>query len=475
MQKEDSFPPFAVLTDLYLNFGNGRNGVSALFCMFEPMKNFLRTILLLWLVPFSTSIVKSQGFEDVYRMFQESPILNDHFYGFSLYDLNANKYVMDVNGNKHFTPASNTKMYTTYAALELLGDSIPGLEYLERGDSLLIWGTGDPTFLHNRLDTKVVYNFLKKTNKRIFVVPGVMKNKFFAHGWAMEDFEAYYQPEISIFPIYGNVVTFRQNGYNYLATSPANFQNALNFLTEPKSGDFELSRSFRANSFWMSKRPVPSGYVNEVPFMYSDSLFVKLLSDSLGKSVTLLSYPKPNGTKILYSESTKNLIREMMLPSDNFIAEQFLMMCSWKQFGQFDTYLVRDWMKNNIYKYFSAEVAIFDGSGLSSYNKVTPQNNIDLLVLLKNKLPDEQLRFRLFPAGGVDGTLKRTYSKDLGEPFVFAKTGTITSVYNQSGYLVTRTGRRLAFSFMNNNYIDDRAGAIRKEMAKIITYIRQTY
>ncbi|NPE48577.1 peptidase S13 [Sphingobacterium sp. arapr2] len=443
--------------------------------MFEPMKKFLRAILLLWLVLFSTRIVKSQDFEDVYRMLQESKILNDHFYGFSLYDLTANKFVMDVNGNKHFTPASNTKMYTTYAALELLGDSIPGLEYVERGDSLLIWGTGDPTFLHNRLDTRVVFNFLKKTNKTIYLVPGTMKNKFYAHGWAMEDFEAYYQPEISTFPIYGNVVTFRQKGYNYLNTSPTSFQKDLDFLPEPKAGDFELSRSFRSNSFWMSKRPVPNDYVNEVPFIYSDSLFVKLLSDTLGKKVGLLNYKKPNDTKIVYSGETKNLIREMMLPSDNFIAEQFLMMCSWKQFGQFDTYLVRDWMKNKVYTFFSDEVAIFDGSGLSSYNKVTPQNNIDLLVLLKNKIPDEQQRFRMFPAGGVDGTLKRTYSKDQGVPFVFAKTGTITSVYNQSGYLITRSGRRLAFSFMNNNYIDDRAAAIRKEMAKIITYIRQTY
>lgn len=475
MQKEEIIPPFAVFSNLYLNFGNRRKGVAALFCMFEPMKKFLRAILLLWLVLFSTRIVKSQDFEDVYQMLQESKILNDHFYGFSLYDLTANKFVMDVNGNKHFTPASNTKMYTTYAALELLGDSIPGLEYVERGDSLLIWGTGDPTFLHNRLDTRVVFNFLKKTNKTIYVVPGTMKNKFYAHGWAMEDFEAYYQPEISTFPIYGNVVTFRQKGYNHLNTSPTSFQKDLDFLPEPNAGDFELSRSFRGNSFWMSKRPVPNDYVNEVPFIYSDSLFVKLLSDTLGKKVGLLNYKKPNDTKIVYSGETKNLIREMMLPSDNFIAEQFLMMCSWKQFGQFDTYLVRDWMKNKVYTFFSDEVAIFDGSGLSSYNKVTPQNNIDLLVLLKNKIPDEQLRFRMFPAGGVDGTLKRTYSKDQGVPFVFAKTGTITSVYNQSGYLITRSGRRLAFSFMNNNYIDDRAAAIRKEMAKIITYIRQTY
>ncbi|MDM1296586.1 D-alanyl-D-alanine carboxypeptidase [Sphingobacterium sp. N143] len=443
--------------------------------MFESMKNLLRTILQLWFMLISVLPAKAQGFEDVYKMFQESKVLNDHFYGFSLYDISTNTYVMNINSDKHFTPASNTKMYTSYAALELLGDSIPGLEYIERGDSLLIWGTGDPTFLHNRLDTRVVYNFLKNTDKRIFVVPGTMKNKPFAHGWAMEDFEAYYQPEISTFPIYGNVVTFRQKGDNYLTTSPICFQSALAFLSEPKSGDFELTRSFHANTFWMSKKPIPRGYVNEVPFIYSDSLFTQLLADSLKKNVTLLSYKKPHNTKILYSGSTRNLIREMMLPSDNFIAEQFLMMCSWKQFGQFDTYLVRDWMKNNFYKFFSDEVAIFDGSGLSSYNKVTPRDNVDLLILLKNKVPSERERFHLFAAGGVDGTLKRTYDKDLGEPFVFAKTGTITSVYNQSGYLVTRKGNRLAFSFMNNNYIDDKASAIRKEMAKIITYIRQTY
>lgn len=108
--------------------------------MFELMKKILSALLLLWFLPAATFVAKAQSFEDVYQLFQESKILNDHFVGFSLYDLNANKYVMDINGNKHFTPASNTKMYTTYAALALLGDSIPGLEYVERGDSLLIWG-----------------------------------------------------------------------------------------------------------------------------------------------------------------------------------------------------------------------------------------------------------------------------------------------------------------------------------------------
>ncbi|MNL49544.1 D-alanyl-D-alanine carboxypeptidase DacC precursor [compost metagenome] len=100
---------------------------------------------------------------------------------------------------------------------------------------------------------------------------------------------------------------------------------------------------------------------------------------------------------------------------------------------------------------------------------------VDVLVAIKNKIPDETKRFKLFSAGGVDGTLKRAYSKDLGVPFIFAKTGTITSVYCQSGYLITRSGKKLAFSFLNNNFIDEKGSNIRKEMVNIMTYIRQNY
>jgi D-alanyl-D-alanine carboxypeptidase/D-alanyl-D-alanine-endopeptidase (penicillin-binding protein 4) len=51
----------------------------------------------------------------------------------------------------------------------LIGDSIPGLAYVERGDSLIFWGTGDPSFLHPRLDSGKVYNFLKNSDKKIIL------------------------------------------------------------------------------------------------------------------------------------------------------------------------------------------------------------------------------------------------------------------------------------------------------------------
>lgn len=438
------------------------------------MIGFKKVVTILILIINSYGVY-AQDFADVYEKLQQSKILNDHFFGFSLYDLDENQFLVDVNGHKYFTPASNTKIFTLYTALEMLGDSISGIQYIEKGDSLLFWGTGDPTFLHSKMDSHIVYNFLKNSNKKLFYVPTKMQNKFFAAGWAMDDFDAYYQPEIATLPIYGNVVTFRGTANNQMRVVPTYFQDMLHTEESLDKGKFSMSRSFTENRFLKSRETVPNKYVNEVPFKSSASLVVKLLSDTLGKMVEIIDYNKPVTVKTIYSNATSYVLREMMLPSDNYLAEQILMMASLQNFEKFDTYLVRDWMKQNYYKRFADEVVLHDGSGLSCYNKVTPKSMIELLIAVKQKVPDESNRFKLFSAGGVDGTLKRAYSTDRGVPFVFAKSGTITSVYCQSGYLITRSGKKLAFSFLNNNFIDEKNSEIRQEMVAIMTYIRQNY
>jgi D-alanyl-D-alanine carboxypeptidase/D-alanyl-D-alanine-endopeptidase (penicillin-binding protein 4) len=74
--------------------------------------------------------------------------------------------------------------------------------------------------------------------------------------------------------------------------------------------------------------------------------------------------------------------------------------------------------------------------------------------------------------GGQVGTLKNAYKSDV--PFVFAKTGSLSGVYNQSGYLITKSGRILIFSFMNNNFVGS-ATKVRVKMSEIVTFLHENY
>ncbi len=164
----------------------------------------------------------------------------------------------------------------------------------------------------------------------------------------------------------------------------------------------------------------------------------------------------------------------MMLPSDNFLAEQIFLMSAYAQLHEFSAPKLRRWMEANYYQSLSQKIDLYDGSGLSAYNKVSPKTTVEILHRIYKLVPDEQALFRMFPSGGVDGTLRSAYALDLGKPFIWAKTGTITSVYNQSGFIRTRSGKLYIFSFLNNNFLEP-TSAVRKEMVRIMTYLRKNY
>jgi D-alanyl-D-alanine carboxypeptidase/D-alanyl-D-alanine-endopeptidase (penicillin-binding protein 4) len=408
------------------------------------------------------------------KLIEKSELLNEHFTGFALFDQEKDKMIFEQNASKHFVPASNTKMYTFYTALNILGDSIPALKYITKGDSLIFWGTGDPTLAYSNFKSNKVLDFLKASNKKLFFVSNNYKGNFYGYGWNYDDYLEDFQPELTAFPVDGNTAKVYKNEAGGVTVKPPFLEQF--FKVDPNYIDeyFTIHRNFYTNQFTYPSTISKTGYLQEIPFKTSAELTISLLEDKINKKIALIDIPLPTEFKIVYSEKTDDVLQKMMLVSDNFIAEQLLLVCSSTMSNELSTDKMIEYSKTNFMKEFANDIAWVDGSGLSRYNLFTPNSSVILLKKISNKVNNEERLHSLFPAGGVSGTLKRAYKTDNGNPFVWAKTGTLTNVYNQSGYITTRKGKKLIFSFMNNNFTRT-TDEISAEMALIITEIHNNY
>lgn len=79
---------------------------------------------------------------------KESPVFSRSFTGFALFDPVGGQTLYAKDADKYFTPASNTKLFTFYTALRVLGDSMPVLRYAYQDGMLIFQGTGNPMLLH---------------------------------------------------------------------------------------------------------------------------------------------------------------------------------------------------------------------------------------------------------------------------------------------------------------------------------------
>jgi D-alanyl-D-alanine carboxypeptidase/D-alanyl-D-alanine-endopeptidase (penicillin-binding protein 4) len=93
-----------------------------------------------------------------------------------------------------------------------------------------------------------------------------------------------------------------------------------------------------------------------------------------------------------------------------------------------------------------------DGSGLSRYDYTTADT---VVAMLRHIWRDERLRgpfVAALPVGGHDGTLDTRMRGTILDGRVEAKTGTISNVRALSGYMETKSGERVVFSIIANNF-----------------------
>lgn len=392
-----------------------------------------------------------------------------HHVGLMLYDPALKQTIYAHNAERYFVPASNAKLFTFYAGLKTLGDSLEALRYLVRNDSLIFWGTGDPTLLNINVPSANTLDFLANRPEKLFYWPGNSIQKPFGSGWAWNDYQDYYQPEISDFPIYGNVIRFSATAKAEIRIVP----NAFVLKKDTSRAVFHVRRDWLSNTFTATSGPLSATFEQHVPFQTSPALTAQLLSDTLSKQVTLLPVFTTSVYQSLASISADTLYKHMLQPSDNFVAEQILMLVCSKLEQPFQSKTAIDYVLKNHLADLPDQPNWADGSGLSRYNLFTPRSIIRLLEKIYTEYPAERI-FPLLAIGGQAGSIKNAYLSTDGKPFIYAKTGSLSGVYNLSGYLLTKSGKTLLFSFMNNNF-NRPTSEIRRDMERILTQIREKY
>jgi len=398
--------------------------------------------------------------------------------GISIFEPAKNKYWFNYQGDHYFTPASNTKIPTCYAAMKYLGDSLDGIIKLEDYSTILILPTGDPTLLHPDFRNQPVIDFLQKTTKKIYVWDLQWKEEPLGAGWSWDDYNDSYMAERSPLPVYGNIIKWTQenNGIDpsVVYSSPeVNWQ--VDFDTA-QSSNFFVKRSVAENHYTITEGKEKLKE-QEVPFVtHGIGAALELLPDTIHKTISLatgyqrLFLDRPVRETTIHSQPTDSVLKPMMHRSDNFFAEQLLLMVARKFNILMSDEMVSDTLLKTDFKDIPQKPKWADGSGLSRYNLFSPKDFIFILNKMKNDFGMERIK-NIFPTGN-GGTLTNYYVPE--REYIFAKTGSLSGVIALSGFLYTKKHKLLIFSVLVNNHTSS-GTKVRRVIEKFIEGVRNNF
>lgn len=118
------------------------------------------------------------------------------------------------------------------------------------------------------------------------------------------------------------------------------------------------------------------------------------------------------------------------------------------------------------------DFVLYDGSGLSTKDLVTPRAEAQLLAYAASQ-PWFPAWKAALPIGGVDGTLANRFTGSDLKGRVFAKTGTLGESRALAGYVRCASGQELIFSILVDNH-DPTSSADRATMDQIVAAIAAT-
>jgi D-alanyl-D-alanine carboxypeptidase/D-alanyl-D-alanine-endopeptidase (penicillin-binding protein 4) len=427
----------------------------------------------------------------------------------SMYAINSKtgEVLVDINSQRGMAPASNLKLITSAAALELLGEGYTCYTYLKYdGDidpsgqlqgNLYICGEGDPTLGSTEMQGVLALDSLmldwtsRISSLGIKSINGdiIADDSFFDYmptpaNWFWNDIGNYFGAGTSGLCVNENLycLYFRPgekagDPARILRTEPADIPDLqfINHMKTGAAGSGDNGYIYHAPWQWIHQLEgtIPAE-VNEFSIKGSlpdpakfaaQYLKGKLIASGIavsGPALTIREAPPSNKERITFniisSPPLKDIIYRLNKKSINIYAEQILKIMGKQASGGSSTDLesslqvVQDWLQKNGVS--TDGLFIHDGSGLSWLNRVTTLSFVQLLDILIKK-PYFNTFYNSLPIAGDSadsGTMKNFCRGTKAAKNLRAKTGGIERVRTHTGYVRTRKGDLVCFSMMANDF-----------------------
>ncbi len=428
----------------------------------------------------------------------DAPSVANGFWGICVRSLSTGRRLFARNQEKLFTPASNMKLLTTAVALTRLG---PDFRYTTglygtgqrkngalEGD-VFLKGSGDPT-ISERFQGKATAVFeewadtLRRQGVREILGDLVGDDSLFddrdlGPGWAWDDEFIWFSAHIS-------AVSFNDNCFETIVSpgkkpgDPAQISispetayikvtNSVKTSITAERSELDARRTFGSNGIVLSGKiglaspPRRLRFSVGNPTLYAVTVLKEVLGRKgirvRGKALDIGHSGKPvpdyGAMKVMVSRQSEPLaeiIEHVNKRSQNLYAELLFRTLGAVYGGRGTTEKAAQVMTESLATMGISEdsLAIYDGSGLSRLNLITPSQVVQVLDYMSHH-PYFGYYYRSLPVAGVDGTLMKRMKNTPAENNVRAKTGTLTHMVALSGYFNDREGGLLAFSIMSNN------------------------
>jgi D-alanyl-D-alanine carboxypeptidase/D-alanyl-D-alanine-endopeptidase (penicillin-binding protein 4) len=425
---------------------------------------------------------------DIKQLLNDSA-LSGSITGVMIVDTKDGSEIYEKNENTRLIPASNRKLFTSSAALELLGDSytIPTVILADQKPdasgtivgNLYIKGGGDALLSNddlNRFVADLKTMGVKRINGDVVGDTSLFTDGPYPEGWDVDYLSEDYAPQISALEVNEGVVGVIVQGGSALGASPVvtlspdthyiPVVDACTTVGATGTTNVVVSRPYNKNEIDVSgtvKAGDSAPAINitvDNPALYCTTELAEDLAaagiDITGK-VTLGTVPS-SSVQLAEHESVPMIdyIRLMNKPSDNLQAECLVRLLGAIK-GTGGTFAAGSVVENAFFATCGIntdELVFADGSGVTRLDQVSAKAVVKLLTAMTTK-PDFKAYYDSLPIAGVDGTLKHRMIGTAAAGKVHAKTGTVRYCHTLSGYVTDKAGHLLAFSILNNNFICD--------------------